>query len=549
MKILLVENNKGVRDSWLEMLQQSGQHSVTAVGGRTAFPPQRVLNEAFDLAVVDRRLLRDTDGNDLSGERYAAQLCAAGVPVLLLTAHLPSGSRSFRLLRRGELTGIANKVNSSSVRKWIDEFTHTRAFPNGIAEFDWGRLRNRRDIEEVEELFRRLVPPCASSVQIEALPGGHGGAQVAKLNVAYGDAMVPDVVVVKFGSRGTISSEQIRYDRLVSLLPDGAAANLRWRAETEHLGAIAYSLVSNSIEDGKQLGPSTSSVSWDQRRKALECLFYVSLNRWYESYRAGAHRYPDYPKEPLLQHYAGRGGLWYDDIGSLDEIGIPPTDLDMHDMFRYEEETDRWIFPSVNPEYGNAFANPVSWAKQQGARRLVLEQRCPCHGDLHCKNIFVLPDLSPRLIDFGRTDLGHVFRDFAAIEASIRMTCVTSEDEDLLARGEFYTSNVTTLGEYIDSHSFGQATDIGEAILTTVQIRRAAVDASGDCSKSGFQQYSFALVMHLLKYASGEADELARGALKKKRRLRVWRAMYAAAQTAARAVTVATSKRTAPQAN
>ena len=40
------------------------------------------------------------------------------------------------------------------------------------------------------------------------------------------------------------------------------------------------------------------------------------------------------------------------------------------------------------------------------------------------------------MIDFGRTDLGHIYRDFAALETSIRLTCVDDENPQVLKGAE-----------------------------------------------------------------------------------------------------------------
>ncbi len=522
MRLLLIDDNKGMRTSWAALLHEAG-HRVVVRRDHRSLAPESAHGMHFDLAIIDRRLEREEDDADVSGQEYAVRLCSLGTPTIMLTAHVPEGYGVFGLLRRGSLTGVVKKTIDPKVfLDWIERYGKGEQFPNGIANLTWRKVADRTG---VEELLRILAPPCASEIEIKGISGGQSGAAVAYAKISYGDGSIPEELAIKYGPKPIIRSERLRFDRLVGPLPDGVAAQLRWRTELGDRAAIAYSWVSDSIENAKPLGPATKSVDWPRRRTAVGRLFSTSLNRWHEGYRNGSYMTDP---QPLIDHYVGRGGLWYVDKGSLENMSIPCPEVDLPEQV--VQGRGIWDFGRL----GGRLPDPVAWATEIG-NRLHLTRLCPCHGDMHVRNVFVLPDDSPRLIDFGRTDLGHVFRDFAALEASIRLTCVPDTDPAVLRQAEDYVSDIEGLGQYIDYRGITGSDDLKEAVRMTLRIRRAALDASGDGTPSAYLEYLFAVVLHMLRYASGVADEIPRKKLAKRLPSIVWHAMYGAARAARRA--------------
>jgi hypothetical protein len=166
----------------------------------------------------------------------------------------------------------------------------------------------------------------------------------------------------------------------------------------------------------------------------------------------------------------------------------------------------------------------------------------PCHGDLHVRNLYILPDDSPRLIDFGGTTPSHMFRDFAALEASLLLTCVRDTDLRALMRAQDRLCGVRELGQDINCLGLGGSRDLQEAVRTACKIRQTAYDAVayGMDPRQAVTEYFFALVMHMLRYATGRADELKERSCSSvpkppmtlRRAVRMWHAHYAAARAA-----------------
>ena len=322
----------------------------------------------------------------------------------------------------------------------------------------------------------------------------------------------------------------MRYDRHVGPLPDGVAAHLRWRKETRTLGAIAYTWVRDSLEDGMPFGPLSSEpdvLTWRRRQSALARLFSVALNPWYRVFRSVETEIKDNNGHRttlnLLSYYTS-------DFQSK----VPMSDRELPDTLPSPviDNSDTWDFG----KYG-VLPNPVEWLTKGPGLELEFGSYAPCHGDLHVKNIFVLPDDSPRLIDFGDTALGHIFRDFAALEASVRLTCCNTTDLNELKVASDCASGTKMLGDYINHRPVARKmTDLRKTVITTMQIRRAALDAvSNKLPDSAMKEYLLALVLRMLRYAGGIADEASSRETPANTNARLWHALYAAARAAQQA--------------
>jgi hypothetical protein len=566
LSIFLVENDLGFGKQLIRTLGRTG-HKV-AEWCKSLRPednppsPDSIHAKHFDLALIDRRAADDNDENDVSGEEFAVKLCQLGTPAVLVTAYLPPDSR-VSLFRTGGLTGIVDKnLSGSLLIECVREYELTRKFPNGFVRFEWEgsseklssdfwssvgkRLEKafgKKSLptpEEFDFLFRKLVSPYAVHMTLERVSEGRSGACIVRARVSCGDGPLVEDLAIKYGKRMVIQSEATRYDRFVGPLPDGVGTQLRWEAYTENLGALAYSWVSDSIEDAVAVGPlgskNWSRLTWQRRRNAIARLFSVSLNPWYDIYRKEVAKLRQ--SQSLMEYYTQRGGLWYKMVNF--EANVRPK------MQRNLEESGirsanrKWIFNDTKLD------DPVEWITRGAGSKLKFSRQSPIHGDLHVANIFVLPDDSPRLIDFGRTALGHVYRDFAALETSIRQTCVSTTNREFLREAEDRICEAKTLGEYIDYRNLGegkelddrkkeQLEDLKEAVRTTMEIRRAALDATGGQSndrddRKDMQEYLFAVVMHMLRYATGRPDEIKGKDSRRKARIR--HALYAAAKAA-----------------
>lgn len=502
--------------AWEHRLSRAG-FGVDSEADIRALVPDEVAHEAYDLVLVDQRAIDDRDVKDISGQTFAEQLSNHGAPTAILTAYPVPQDPIFDLLRHTRVLGIIRKtLGAWETVSLIENFFATGLFPNGVAQFelldgsDQGKasrlwrvlsehLRSlgvQATIEELSALFRTLISPCASRVGLGTPRAGRGGAAVARAWVFSGDSAIHEELALKFGDRSTVESEAIRYDKHVGPLPDGVAAQLRWRAVTENLGGIAYSWVGDSVDDAQPFGPTLTAnhFMWRCRRRAIQSLFSTGLDRWYTVYRRGSQIPGEAPS--ITEYYTSRGGLWYNELSSLQSIELPPVVLPSG--YAINKAGDQWVFETLSSQ----LVDPLVWLKLFG-RNLKLGKLCPCHGDLHVGNVFLLPDESPRLIDFGRTAGGHIWRDFTALEASVRLTCVGDMQPEALRVAEDTVAAAPSLTVRLDHTRVAGRTDLAEAIRTTTTIRREAAHAAGGTvSRDLFLEYIASLVLQFVKYAA-----------------------------------------------
>src|SRR5882672_7436386 len=135
-RILLVDNDKGFQQSLLGLLRKFN-YSIFPLDHLQGVSAVDYHNQKFDLALVDRRVCKDTDEDDTTGQDFAVELCNHGTPTALVTAHLPEDLTLFDLLRSGGVTAVVEKKFVAELPYCIEEFWVSRRFPNCVAEFRW----------------------------------------------------------------------------------------------------------------------------------------------------------------------------------------------------------------------------------------------------------------------------------------------------------------------------------------------------------------------------------------------------------------------------
>jgi Ternary complex associated domain 9 len=538
----------GTRADAIKTLLEAYTATVISPQGLTPESQLAELKKA-DLVLVEKQLHR-VPGDD-SGRNIAESFHRENRPVVLMVGSEPNDEVDFDLLRTGAIDGLINR--SLAAREWppcVAAYRTGGRFPNCVAQIRllgdkdgellpvWEEMRDAFGMagdhtvsDECCVLLRRLIAPCATDVILRKILGGQSGAKIFRAKVSFGDGPMAEDLAVKYGHREKIRREAMHYDRFVGPLPDGVATQLRWRSETERFGALAYSWVGDSVEDGVPLGPVTeksSPVQWARRQTTIDRLFRVSLSPWYEAFRGGK----GISNRTLHDLYASDVGIF----GEVVEFGVGKAAplVDTSESYVDTHDSGFWVFAL---EDGVKRRNPITWARRGFASKIGPNHLAPAHGDLHVKNVYVLPDNSPRLIDFGDTGVHHLFRDFAALEASVRLTCVKDKDLRALSAMEKRVNDTRDLYASIPLDGLGGSRDLREALRTTEIIRKAAQEACGyhGQPETNLLEYLYAVVVHMLRYAAGKADEL--GPDRREREgVRIWHAMYAAALATERAL-------------
>ena len=569
MNLLLLDNDVKFREKFKSLLESVGMNVIECESLEKKYLDD-IHSKNIDFALIDRRTKDDNNEFDTSGDSYAKKIFEKGIPTALITAYKPSDYEILEMIRRNEISGVFNKNNDlDEIIACIRYYDNYNKLPNGIATFIWAdelcnnssknswqilceRISYKGDYYELAALFRAVIPPYVSCVNIDPLTPGHGGASIVKSTISFDDAPVEMELAIKYGQKQIIWSELFRYDRFVNLLPDGAAARLMWNAQSNNLGALAYSWVGDSVEDGISLGPvecrdvplsceeSTfnmasfndgepvialkSIITWDRRRNSIRRLFNAALDKWYKLIRVQKMKNEFKKYKTLCDYYLGNEGIWYRKEQQLEKLNIS-LGTGLPKDFKIAQKGESWHFSTID----ETLLDPIHWIRNGNGKSLVLKNVIPCHGDLHVKNIYVLSDDSPRLIDFGDTGLGHIYRDFVALESSLLMTCICTKDLWAIRDAQNNLCTAKSLGDSINYRNKSWSKYLQEVIKTVTDIRRMAFDAT---QINRMDEYLFAIVMYMLRYASGVADEIPADQVGFRSEERKWHALFAAAKAA-----------------
>jgi CheY-like chemotaxis protein len=525
--ILLVDNDPDILQHFGDLLRDEGYQVYPASNQEDAL--RLAYEKDVDITLVDVRLIDDDNPQDESGVKLSAALD----PDMCRILHTG--------FERGEewvkSVCFDGKANGYLLKDWpseqrlvkIEEFCRQHVGLNPIAVFDlkggltWKSLGERASesiniaasaagvpipanlsLEElagdVERLLRRLLPNSAVRAILYPMSSGQGGASVLEAVITREVAKLTETVVIKLGAKQIIEREESLYEKFVSPLPDESVARLRWRAYLQRLGAIAYSRVGAGQEDVVSLDTVRGCLVQEQGR-ALEIIrtfFETTCKVWYEAYRVAT----DTSQEKNLRTlYLGDHGLWYkagEGHKALASARMQLPDGVNERGARLEFKIPRRSRPLSLPDPVQAALNENDPESEVTIRKL-----CVTHGDLHVRNILLVAGRNPRMIDFGCTGESHVFRDFAALEASLRFTCITCKDKrDLLSLEEALSQ-----AEHLESaFDLNHVKSSGLLALAKVirEIRRLARDASGE---DNLPSYLRGLMYYCLKYATPQSPD------------------------------------------
>lgn len=417
-------------------------------------------SRAFDIAIVDLRLEREEDDTDNSGYELCRQL-PAGILRILVSIHeverdilsmwlashaihmyWPLDCNPPDLLKKishvlyGEQRRADTIVAPHKPPHYCTTNFDLEVTMNGRREEPtpqaWSSLLARARLPNSDAngdflsmLMHRLFGREIDQVDLVPVAGGGSGCGALRVTVTHRRTQLKEQVIVKYGSKN-VGKERSNFWEYVAPLGPRWSAQVRWDARVElpgdeELCAIAYWLVQpheevitparflNEVIEDPQCRP-------EDEASLITAIFSNMCKRWYKAMRP--------PTElgdiSIREYYLNK--LW-----SEGEQGVVEKLNETRSWLMQEQV----IIPAAD---GTLRAQPESESLPIDARfrdPLILIQgentqswpklraECIVHGDLHVRNICVV-DRDPCLIDFGDCGYGHVFRDFAMLEVSIR---------------------------------------------------------------------------------------------------------------------------------
>ncbi|MEM8993995.1 MAG: response regulator [Acidobacteriota bacterium] len=436
LRILHVEDEQEWRDLVLLVLEKKEYSAQAASSLQDA---QTLLeNELFHLLIIDMHL-DDQQKDAIAGLRLLDQLIDEGARsaygAIILTGYptLETQRRAFKeqmvldFLKKRAFspktfaTAIADLVPELEINldlkihwgpKLRDPANAVRGLRLGPGRIDRSgesELGDRAG-EELDDLLCRLFHE-ASEVVLEPLGDGRSNTQVLLAQPSYPQRGTGSPIVVKFGDARDIEDEAERYEKWVGkFIGGGRSTQIKARRRTPLLGGLCYSLVGSGGESFTSLGEALRRGTLDRRRQILENLFSSTCANWYSNCtREMIDLTEEYPENLRFSK------------GSMREA------FEKSRAMIQGSETLKLQRLKVD----RAFSNPLDLLDLS----LTFDTfRCTTHGDLNGDNVAVDDGGSTWLIDFQRTGPGHVLRDFAQLDAALRLRLLLPAEATLEER-------------------------------------------------------------------------------------------------------------------
>jgi CheY-like chemotaxis protein len=413
-RILLVENDKRVRESYRVLLRYWGYFPVFAVGeGRSLIRDASAKARKFHclLALIDLRLLDDFDEDDTSGLQLAQDLNP--VRSIILSGY-PNQKILRELLDKHKDIPFLSKADApEKIKKTLDrEAGKICALKRGL------QIRPPELIDQISQTtFSSLIteyPDQIADILAQLLPGAKN-LRIERLDSSLFSSHASDVprpqsvvlkvyeedyepVVVKLARAKKIEVEVERYEKFISRKIGGNfTARLERYANLWDIGGALYTYIGDF--DVKTFSSYYEEHPIEDIRECLEAFFTVSWGRHYERRQLQIN-------VSLFDLYADVWGDWY-----IKRVRDYPT------LKLWQDEgINKWL----------ELPNPIEWFKTRIAEDresdlsiVETTQRAITHGDLHGDNLLIDSRKNAWVIDFERSGEGHALQDFIELESDI----------------------------------------------------------------------------------------------------------------------------------
>ncbi|MBE0478263.1 STAS domain-containing protein [Candidatus Aerophobetes bacterium] len=261
-------------------------------------------------------------------------------------------------------------------------------------------------------IARKLFRDC-KQLKLYALGGGFSGSRVFRVASwdRKGRKQMP--MVMKIGSLDEITREMEAFEKFVKKFILNNATHLVSSVLQGEDGGLVYNFVGLSGQDTQifSLDEFYRSHSTDDVLPILETLFRNILKLWY--------RQPIYTDLHLYQEYDFFGKLPLVSSFAQKELSVG--------------DSQEWV---TFPEIQGKFINPLYVVKNSFPQRLSKEfpsYRVIVHGDMNLRNILLDEKRNVWIIDFSETHEGHILKDLAKLEATIKFESFDIRGWDELA--------------------------------------------------------------------------------------------------------------------
>lgn len=425
IRILIVDND----NDFLTMLEKLLLAYIDNILITKASSPEESLehidNGYFNLAIVDKRLIQDSDPGDESGIELVGKIAKIhpGIKIIMLTSFTNYKDVTKKLPDADEfgepiLCGYLSKKEESP-KEWCAKIAEvikndiriTLDSEINLVGFRFKELNGllvrikikdkvieAKDTEVLDNLAIQLSDLLSKiyykkgEITLLPLSQGYSGAGVVAIER---DQNLPEIF--KFGDRERIEKEYRNYKEHVgekisarTYIDEGKFAR------TKDLGGIAYSLIGADLGNIKDFGDYFKENDSNQIKEFLSNFFSENCGIWYKRVQAEK---PVDPKETYEKYLNLKASRLEENI----RTHLPE--------FYDERKIDL-------PDFGLSFENPYFAFTNANFKPFKI-RICRTHGDLNPRNILVDKDRG-WLIDFFSVGFSHALRDFIKLETSVK---------------------------------------------------------------------------------------------------------------------------------
>ncbi|MDU8927671.1 phosphotransferase [Alisedimentitalea sp. MJ-SS2] len=317
---------------------------------------------------------------------------------------------------------VRDEILKKVRRAFIEKIEYTKPFGEIFEELH-SRDSDPQKISEID--VRSIVEQVAfaghiastanvyKKVILEPLLGGYSGAIVLKMRV-FRNSIDNIVGVLKISPIEFSELEFRNYEKYVKwTLPYTWRVEVLGTARTRSFGGVCYSFVFDGQGSPNELTSYFQSGTANSVSIVCETIFNPQSRTWYSNVR-------DTGKD--LSEYFSDKPFFKDSkqIESRENVLIEVLEKKMN--FSHFEITDKTI--DID---GIRFPRPMRLLFTNNWTNAL---ETICHGDMNANNIMYEPKSGTiAFIDFLRTGLNHIYRDFISLESSVRLDWKSSKSK------------------------------------------------------------------------------------------------------------------------
>jgi DNA-binding response OmpR family regulator len=488
--ILFADNVKRFLNARAELLEDAGYTVVKASSPQEA---RQMLEEArVQLAILDIRLVDDTDEEDVSGLTLAKEPAFRPIPKIILT-----GFPDYEDVRDAlgpVVDGLPPAV------KYVVKEEGAEVLISAIEEAFAQHVRINNDLVIRWGARGELTPHHLASLMIEKGESEHLDARAGELEdllrrqfYDYDQILLDRILtrraqrlllaifahptegperqfVVACGARAQVLQEAERHSSLVPALEGEGATALQGSSEMIHFAAAAYRLGGCDLGETSTLAEFYGRKPTDLVLQAMENLFGRTLQPWHaDGYEERAQSIGD-----LCQAWLGVDSTELAQ-GQLDQIaedicraalatGLKGMGLEPHRLTYRSGSGSSHSYPS-----------PSACLYQASTSLKAPALHGLCHGSLDGQSVLVNEAGQTWVVDFARTGSAPLIKDFVSLEAGIRFGVLRGAGLNERHELEKRLLGMAHLEDAVDSKGLSSEAEKALLAIATIRAQAAAV--------------------------------------------------------------------------